>query len=125
MNVRVCVPVDVHVRMCVHPCGWLCMGGGGGRGGDSGSLLSPPGDIMTRPQCYLEGHLPLLAEVRLVADQHHHDFSREELPLQVLQPLLSLAEGILKKGKRTSDKSYGQSSSAIPGKESRCPCHIV
>lgn len=72
-----------------------------------GVLLPPSGDIMTRPQFYLEGHLPLLAEVRLVADQHHHDFSREELPLQVLQPLLSLAEGILTKERRTSDRSMG------------------
>lgn len=70
---------------------------------------------------YLEGHLPLLAKVRLVADQNHHDFSREEIPLQVLQPLLSLAEGILKKEKKTSDKSYGHSSSALPGKEKQSP----
>lgn len=99
--------------MCAYV--WVAVHVSGGRG--SGSLLPPPGDIMTRPQFYLEGHLPLLAEVRLVADQHHHDFSREELPLQVLQPLLRLAEGILKKEKRTLDKSYGQSSPAVPGKE--------
>lgn len=71
---------------------------------------------MTRPQCYLEGHLPLLAEVRLVADQHHHDFSREELPLQVLQPLLSLAEGILKKEKKNLRQILWAVFISYPGK---------
>lgn len=50
------------------------------------------------PQSYLQRHLPLLAEVRLVADQHHQDLPRGELLLQLLQPLLSLAEGLLQTG---------------------------
>lgn len=50
-------------------------------------------------QAHLEGDLPLLVEVRLVAHKHHHGFSGGDLPLQVPQPLLSLAEGILKRGK--------------------------
>lgn len=46
-------------------------------------------------QSYLEADLALLPEVRLVADQHDHYVSRRQLLLQVLQPLLSLAEGVL------------------------------
>ena len=71
-------------------------------------------------QAHLKGHLPLLVEVCLVADQHHHDFSRVELLLQVLQPLLRLAEGILRKENRTVRQTRW-SSSAVPGKTKQVP----
>lgn len=46
---------------------------------------------------HLEGHFPLLAQIRFVADQHHHHLSWLEFLLQVFQPLLGLVKGILKR----------------------------
>lgn len=85
-----------------------------------GLLPFPPGDLMTHLQPYLKRDLPLLPEVHLVANQHHYNFSGEELLLQVLQPLLSPAEGILKT-KRTSDKTYRRFSSASPKQKKQVP----
>ena len=62
-----------------------------------GSLPSPLLRLDNCLQTHLKGHFPLLFQVCLVADQHHHDLSRVELLLQVLQPLLNFAKGILKK----------------------------
>lgn len=61
---------------------------------DKDSLLLPA------TTWHLEGHFPLLAEIRFVADQHHHYLSWMELLLQVLQPLLGLVKGILKRQNR-------------------------
>ena len=61
--------------------------------------FSPWGVTQPSPKHYLERHLPPLADVRLVANQHHHDLPRGRLPLEVLQPLLGFAEGILTKKK--------------------------
>ena len=77
----VCVCVAVRVG------GHVCLG----------SLPSPLLRLDNCLQTHLKGHFPLLFQVCLVADQHHHDLSRVELLLQVLQPLLNFAKGILKK----------------------------
>ena len=79
------------------------------------SLPSPLLRLDDSLQTHLKGHLPLLFQVCLVADQHHHDLSRVELLLQVLQPLLRFAEGILKKENGTVRQIWCFSS-AVPEK---------
>lgn len=78
-----------------------------GEGGVGVCVCPPPSGTPEGLQSHLKGHLPLLAKVQLVANQHHHHVTQAELLFQVLEPLLRLEEGILRKERGPSGRPGG------------------